>query len=208
MEQARDELDKVCGSNASRLPMLDDMTAMPYVCAIVNEVLRWRPVVPLITQHQLTQALDFEGYLFMKGTNFLTNSYALNQKFEEPNDFNPDRWLNGNESSVTNGLWQFGGGRRICVGYKIAQQELFIAFARLLYCFDYAAAGPFHSHRLRYHTMDEPFPVEITVRSEEHIQLIVDAAAQLGFSRISKSRLLRDHTVGAKMDCQKVYFAI
>lgn len=172
MEQARDELDKVCGSNASRLPMLDDMTAMPYVCAIVNEVLRWRP------------------------------------KFEEPNDFNPDRWLNGNESSVTNGLWQFGGGRRICVGYKIAQQELFIAFARLLYCFDYAAAGPFHSHRLRYHTMDEPFPVEITVRSEEHIQLIVDAAAQLGFSRISKSRLLRDHTVGAKMDCQKVYFAI
>lgn len=139
MQKARDEVDKACGSNASRLPMLDDMTAMPYVCAMVKEVLRWRPVVPLIIQHQSTQEIDFEGYLFPKGTNFLINSYALNQEFDEPNDFNPDRWLNGNESSITNGLWQFGGGRRICVGYKIAQQELFIAFARLLYCFDYAA---------------------------------------------------------------------
>ncbi|MCJ1266491.1 hypothetical protein MMC22_006376 [Lobaria immixta] len=131
--------------------------------------------------------LDFEGYLFTKGTNFLINSYALNQKFEEPNDFNPDRWLNGNESSVTNGLWQFGGGRRICVDYKIAQQELFIAFARLLYCVDYAAAGPVDSHRLRHHTMDEPFPVEITVRSEEHKQSIIDAAAQLGFLESAKA---------------------
>lgn len=139
LQKARDELDKVCGSNTSRLPKLDDMAAMPYICAMVKEVLRWRPVVPLIIQHQLTQDLDFEGYFFPKGTNFLINSIALSQEFDEPNDFNPDRWLNGNESSITNGLWQFGGGRRICVGYKIAQRELFIAFARLIYCFDYAA---------------------------------------------------------------------
>ena len=60
LQQARDEIDKVCGIN--RLPDLADMTEMPYVCAMVKEVLRWRPVMPLIPQHQLTEDLEFEGY--------------------------------------------------------------------------------------------------------------------------------------------------
>lgn len=35
--------------------------------------------------------------------------------------------------------------------------------------------------------MDEPFPVKITVRSEEHKQLIIDAAAQLGLLESAKA---------------------
>lgn len=51
LRKARDELDNVCGINASRLPKLDDMVATPYVCAMVKEVLRWRPIVLLVTPH-------------------------------------------------------------------------------------------------------------------------------------------------------------
>ena len=74
MQKARDEAGRVCGSNAQRLPALDDMEMMPYICAMVKETLRWRPVVPLIPQHQSTQDLEFEGYHFPKGPNFVINS--------------------------------------------------------------------------------------------------------------------------------------
>ena len=138
LQKAREEIDAVCG-HASRLPGIDDMTSMPYLCALVKEVVRWRPTVPLIPQHQLTQDLEFEGYLFPAGTEFLINGISLSKDFKEAQAFRPERWLDGNEGNMTQGLWHFGGGRRICVGYKVAQTQLFIAFARLVYCFDYAA---------------------------------------------------------------------
>lgn len=105
------------GSRAERLPGLRDTEKMPYLCATVKEVLRWRPVVPLIPQHQLTEDMDFEGYNFPAGTDFVINSIAVCEEFHDPQKFNLERWLDGNERSITHGLWQLGGGRRVCVGY-------------------------------------------------------------------------------------------
>lgn len=96
---------------------------------------------PLITQRQLTEDLKFENYNFPAGTEFSINSIPVCKDVEGSENFRPERWLNGNECSITNGLWQFGGGRRICVGYKLAQTQLFVAFARLTYCFDYSAVS-------------------------------------------------------------------
>lgn len=38
---------------------------------------------------------------------------------------------------MTEGLWQFGGGRRVCVGYRAAQMELFVVVARLVAGFEF-----------------------------------------------------------------------
>ena len=140
LQKTRNEADLVCGQ-AERLPNLDDMSRMPYTCAVLKEILRWRPVMPLIPQHQLSEDLDFEGYRFPKGTDFVINCAAVSQNCPNPEDFKPERWMDGQEQSISHGIWQFGGGRRICVGYKIAQQELFLAIARLSYCFDYVAVS-------------------------------------------------------------------
>ena len=140
LQKAREEVDRVCG-NATRLPGVDDMVAMPYLCAFLKEIMRWRPAVPIIPQHQLIQDLEFEGYLFPAGTEFLINGVSVGKDFQEPQVFRPERWLDGNEGNITQGLWHFGGGRRICVGYKVAQTQLFIALARLMYCFNYAPVG-------------------------------------------------------------------
>lgn len=141
--RARKEIDRVCGDNAERLPDLHDLGRMSYVCALIIEVLRWRPVVPLVPQHQLTRDLRFEGYHFPAGTEFVINSIPVCNNFEASEQFMPERWLDGQEGNITNGLWQFGGGRRICVGYKLAQTQLLVAFARLAYCFDYSAVSSF-----------------------------------------------------------------
>ena len=42
---------------------------------------------------------------------------------------------------MTEGLWQFGGGRRVFVGYRVAQMELFVAVARLVAGFDFMAVS-------------------------------------------------------------------
>ena len=42
---------------------------------------------------------------------------------------------------MTEGLWQFGGGRRVFVGYRVAQMELFVAVARLVAGFDIMAVS-------------------------------------------------------------------
>ena len=53
--------------------------------------------------------------------------------------------MDGTEASIMQGLWVFGGGRRVCVEYKLAQTQQFVAFARLLYSSDYAPVSLAHA---------------------------------------------------------------
>ena len=131
-QKAREELDNVCGANAQRPPRLDDMRRLPYISAMIKECLRWRPVLPLIPQHRLTEYLEFEGRYFPAGTDFVINSLAVNAECEELTVFKPERWMDKRVFNVMGGLWQFDGGRRVCVGYAIAPQELFLAYLQLM----------------------------------------------------------------------------
>ena len=45
MRKAQEELDQVVGRD--RLPTFKDREKLPYVRAVVSEVLRWRPSAPL-----------------------------------------------------------------------------------------------------------------------------------------------------------------
>ncbi len=85
------------------------------------------------------------------------------------------------DEPVEQDLWQFAfsGGRRMCVGYKLAQKELFIAYSRLLFCFDFSPAGPFDDKILNAFSPGEPFPVRVTVRSKAHEELIRSEAAKV-----------------------------
>lgn len=188
MQLARDELDRVCGLEAHRLPSLDDLPDLPYMCAVVKEVLRWRPTVPLVPQRVLVEDLEFEGYRFPAGTEFLVNSVPVcNNGYYKPAEFCPERWLeensnkeHGSKGGVEQDLWQFAfsAGRRSCVGYKLAQKELFIAFARLAYCFDFSPMDKFDDTKLNAFNPGEPFPVKATVRSPAHERLIREAAGK------------------------------
>jgi cytochrome P450 len=139
VEKARRDLDAVLG-DAKRLPTIADMEALPYVSAMIKEALRWRPVVPLIPAHHSTQPIEFDGYTFPAGMDFVVNSFAVANEVERPAEFLLERWQ-GRELNITEDLWAFGGGMRVCVGSKIAHQELFLALAKMIYCFDATAVS-------------------------------------------------------------------
>jgi cytochrome P450 len=44
-KQAQDEIDHIVGRD--RLLTIDDQKALPYVTALLKEILRWAPVAPL-----------------------------------------------------------------------------------------------------------------------------------------------------------------
>ena len=178
--RAREEADRVCtNGDKIRLPQMSDLSEMPYIAAMIKEVLRWRPTVPIVPPHQLTEDLQFDGYTIPAGTSFLINSIGLSNEFEKPDEFRPERWMPGgsDEKKVPN-FWGFGGGRRICVGWKVAEQALFIAFSRLVYCFELTPNGPVDSKILNHQSLNEPFPVKATVRSAKHAALIEEEAAK------------------------------
>ncbi|BCS21142.1 cytochrome P450 [Aspergillus puulaauensis] len=179
-QKARAEVDHICNSGGNaRLPGIGDLEQMPYICAMIKELLRWRPIFPFTPDHVLTSDMEFEGYHFPAGVGFVINEIPVCNECDDPEEFKPERWLDGHEADPAHGLWQFGGGRRICVGYRLAFRGLFINVARLVFCYDYAAAGSYDPNRLNHHRTDEPFPVKVTPRSEQHVGLILDEAALL-----------------------------
>ncbi|KAH9939661.1 cytochrome P450 [Epithele typhae] len=64
--RAQRELEAVVGSD--RLPTASDRHNLPYVTAVMKEVMRWKPVVPLGVAHRSVEEDEYMGYHIPKGT--------------------------------------------------------------------------------------------------------------------------------------------
>jgi cytochrome P450 len=73
--KAQEEIDRVVG--IGRLPSFQDRNELPYIDAIVKEVLRWHPVAPMGLPHMTTEDDVCEGYLIPKGALLLPNIWYV-----------------------------------------------------------------------------------------------------------------------------------
>jgi cytochrome P450 len=93
--RAHAELDVVIGR--TRLPTFADCPHLPYIRAVVKELLRWRPITPITTPHRSTEDDWYEGMLIPKGTICLANAWRMNYDPEifgkNAKDFDPARYL-------------------------------------------------------------------------------------------------------------------
>lgn len=69
--RAQEEIDRVVGQD--RLPATADREHLPYVNAIVKEVLRWNPVAPMGLPHASTEDDICGGWFIPKGSMILPN---------------------------------------------------------------------------------------------------------------------------------------
>ena len=69
--KAQVELDTIVGP--SRLPDFTDRDKLPYINAIVKEILRWNNVGPLGIAHSNTSDAEYEGYFIPANSAILVN---------------------------------------------------------------------------------------------------------------------------------------
>lgn len=66
-------------------------------------------------------------------------------------------------------------GRRVCAGWKVGEMNVWIAIARLLYCFDFEQIPGQEIDTMTIPQITKhraPFSVRVTVRSKQHAELI------------------------------------
>ncbi|EIW83948.1 cytochrome P450, partial [Coniophora puteana RWD-64-598 SS2] len=63
--RAQEEMRTVTGND--RLPVLEDRSSLPYFGAIIREVMRWHPVVPLAVPHAAIDDDVYDNYFIFKG---------------------------------------------------------------------------------------------------------------------------------------------
>uniref|UniRef100_A0A3Q3QD15 Cytochrome P450, family 17, subfamily A, polypeptide 2 n=1 Tax=Monopterus albus TaxID=43700 RepID=A0A3Q3QD15_MONAL len=115
-DRVQKELDEQIGSDRA-------------VCAI-------RPVSPVLISHTAITDSSIGGHAISRGTQVLVNMWSIHhnpQYWDNPDLFNPDRFLDDQGQRVTPSCFlPFGAGPRVCVGESLARLELFLFLSSLL----------------------------------------------------------------------------
>lgn len=133
----RDEVLTVLEGRST--PEAADVARMPLLKATVKEVLRLYPVIPANARVITEQDIQVGGYLIPKNTLITLCHFATSRDpavFPNPDEFQPHRWLNKDQSHHPYASVPFGVGKRSCIGRRIAELELYLAIARILIEFD------------------------------------------------------------------------
>ncbi|QKX58383.1 uncharacterized protein TRUGW13939_05505 [Talaromyces rugulosus] len=145
LRTAQEEIDSVISDD--RTPIWSDYSQLPYVATIVKEVQRWRPVVPLAFPHAAAEDDWVDGYFIPKGTTVIINSWGMHhdeKRYRNPDSFDPDHYkgqttlapeLAAAADYESRDHYGYGSGRRICPGIHLAERNLFLAIAKLIWAF-------------------------------------------------------------------------
>ncbi|XP_037087030.1 farnesoate epoxidase-like [Pollicipes pollicipes] len=131
--RAAAEVDEVVGHD--RTPAIDDMLAMPYLEAVIEETMRWMPALPIV-QHATTFGATQLGGRHVPANCrvFIDLRSVLHDAafWGDPECFRPERFLAPDAARLKERLLGFGFGLRRCIGETHARQALFLFTAGLL----------------------------------------------------------------------------
>lgn len=192
-KNAQHEIDAVLGH--ARLPEHGHRGSLPYVTAILLEVLRLYPVFPLNIPRRALEDDEYQGMRIPKGATILTNIWGIlrdKNLFPNPDEFKPERYINAagkldfsNEPDPRTIV--FGFGRRICPGRHFADDAMWVTVATVLACFNIAPAKddsgkdiiPNGEMRSGTISAPRPFVCSIRPRSQAASRLVEDTAEHL-----------------------------
>ncbi|XP_070561097.1 cytochrome P450 10-like [Ptychodera flava] len=136
-----DKQEKLQEEIMSVLPISGEITAgalqkMVYLKGCIKETFRMFPG-GLGVSRITSKDMILSGYHIPAGTRVRSNSIAglLEDFFPEPETFIPERWIRGHEMETQASrftLLPFGHGVRMCLGRRMAEQELQVVLAKLV----------------------------------------------------------------------------
>ncbi|KAI2910667.1 hypothetical protein CBS147371_8659 [Aspergillus niger] len=185
--RAQQELDAVVGS--ARMPELGDMEKLPYLNAMILEVLRWSPPTYTAQPHAGSEDGEIDGYYIPSQTPLLMNFRAMTldkEYYSDPRKFLPERWPQQGKNNATKlPLPVFGYGRRACAGRLFALRGIYFAVSRLLWAFNVKPAPHLTADGLQFlvdnyvdhGATQEPPPFEVVIepRSSQRRQHVEQA---------------------------------
>ncbi|MFH6942766.1 cytochrome P450 [Flavobacterium sp. FlaQc-50] len=127
-KKMREEISLVLGDEKF-LQVMDDSNELEYVNAVIYEVMRLKPVIPVIALTTNEDCIIGE-YEIQKDTDVFLLSHYRDQEscpFLKREAFDPERWVES--KSITfhtnqSNLIPFGLGKRICPGKSLAMVEM------------------------------------------------------------------------------------
>lgn len=146
-EEAAAEVDRVLGG---RPPRAEDVKSLRCLEAVVLEAMRLRPPAYIVGRCA-SQPVSLGSFIISQGTTILVSPFIMHRDaacWEQPDEFLPQRWLQGLGSTVPEGQGlartalagmgyrdsyvPFGAGPRNCIGTGFAMMENVLVLAAIL----------------------------------------------------------------------------
>ena len=129
--QLHEELDRVLGG---RSPEFNDLPALVYTERVIKETLRLYPPAWSLAR-TVRESFPLRGYTIPAGSNVVMSQWIMHRHpsyFQDPETFDPDRWLPGRSSHLARFVYfPFGGGPRQCIGASLAMMEATLLLAAI-----------------------------------------------------------------------------
>ena len=155
-----------------RSPEPGDLAKLPYLDALLHEVLRMYPPA-YITARTSIEPSQIGGYDFPAGSTMLMSQWVMHRDprfYDDPDSFRPERWLDGLAGRLPAGAYfPFGDGPRRCIGQGFAMLEAAIVIGTLAQRFQFrlvpghpvhpeplVTLRPRHGIRMTLHTRPGP----------------------------------------------------
>ncbi len=129
LERLLAELDGVTREDG--VPSPAELAKIPYLDAVIKEVLRLRPVIPAVGR-VLKEPMELRGRRLPEGTLLAPSIYLVHHRadlYPEPHAFRPERFLEKKADPYA--FFPFGGGIRRCLGMAFALFEMKIVLGTI-----------------------------------------------------------------------------
>ena len=164
LARARDEVSRV------RLDRYEEVSALPFIDACINETMRLKPVAPILML-QPTRDTEIAGVQVPKKTLVmcLMRAGAIDERrFADAKAFEPARWLSGAQASSPKRVsMPFGAGPRLCPGRYLAILEMKMVMAMLLLRYEIESVATPDGGEAREHLAFTMAPAGLRLRLRE-----------------------------------------
>lgn len=162
LRRLREELDAKLGGRA---PSIEDLSALPYLDQVVNEVLRVYPPIWGFTR-DLLEDDEIGGFHISAGSSVFVSPYVTHRHPEfwsNPEAFDPENFAPHAAAPHKFAFFPFGGGMRKCIGFQTALLQLRVVLAMVAQHFDLSALP---GHPIRHGAL-------ISLRPLDGIRLVI-----------------------------------
>lgn len=136
----KQEVESLQPSGSCSLLSCQQLSACPYLGASISEGLRLSKESNRMPRINHTDPTYYRNWVIPPHTTIsmsLRDVHLDASVFESPRQFQPERWLDGNnKKELERFLVPFGRGTRGCVGMHLAMVELYLTIGNLFHRFD------------------------------------------------------------------------